>query len=187
MRLATGARQQGPGLLWHRLLNITGFAKPCIPRDFAEGLEGQNPVNVSLTSALENYVRRKVATGLYNNASEVVREALRLMVERETGAHPAPRKTEVAATLKALEPELRARGIASAAVFGSVVRGEARPDSDVDVLVHVDPARSFDLLDLVGVKNLLTDRLGRTVDVVEREALKPRIRDRVLSEAETIF
>ena len=42
-------------------------------------------MNVSLTSALEEYVRRKVATGLYNNASEVIREALRLMVEHETG------------------------------------------------------------------------------------------------------
>jgi len=144
-------------------------------------------VNVSLTSTLEDYVRRKVATGLYNNASEVVREALRSMLERETGAHPTPGKTQVIATLKALEPELRARGIASAAVFGSVVRGDARPDSDVDVLVQVDPAGTFDLFDLVGVQNLLTDRLGRTVDVVEREALKPGIRDRVLREAETVF
>ena len=110
-------------------------------------------MNVSLTLVLEEYVRRKVATGLYNNASEVVREALRLMVERETGGLPAPKKSEVVATLKALEPELRQRGIASAAVFGSVVRGQARPDSDVDVLVDVDPAAQFDLLDLVGVKN----------------------------------
>ena len=144
-------------------------------------------MNVSLTLVLEEYVRRKVATGLYNNASEVVREALRLMVERETGGLPALKKSEVVATLKALEPELRQRGIASAAVFGSVVRGQARPDSDVDVLVDVDPAAQFDLLDLVGVKNLLADRLGRTVDVVEREALKPRIRDSVLAEAETVF
>jgi len=145
-------------------------------------------MNVSLTSALEEYVRRKVATGLYNNASEVVREALRLMVERETGGHSAPKKSQVIAALKALEPELRERGIASAAVFGSVVRGQGRPDSDVDVLVDVDPTASFDLLDLVGVKNLLTDRLGHPVDVVERGGLnKPRIRDSILAEAETIF
>jgi uncharacterized protein len=144
-------------------------------------------MNVSLTSVLEDYVRRKVATGLYNNASEVIRAALRLMVERETGGRTAPKKSEVVATLKALEAELRQRGIASAAVFGSVVRGQARPDSDVDVLVDVDPATQFDLLDLVGVKNLLTDRLGRTVDVVERGGLKPRIRDSILAEAETVF
>jgi putative addiction module CopG family antidote len=136
---------------------------------------------------LEEYVRRKVATGLYNNASEVIREALRLMVEQETGGHSPPNKSAVVATLKALEPELRQRGIASAALFGSVVRGQAQPDSDVDVLVDVDPATPFDLLDLVGVKNLLADRLGRTVDVIERETLKPRIRDSILAEAETVF
>ena len=121
------------------------------------------------------------------NHYEVLREALRSMIERETGGKPAPKKSQVVATLKALEPELRERGIASAAVFGSVVRGQARPDSDVDVLVDIDPAAAFDLLDLVGVKNLLADRLGRAVDVVEKEALKPRIRDNILAEAETVF
>jgi predicted nucleotidyltransferase len=109
------------------------------------------------------------------------------MIDRETGGKPAPKKSQVVATLKALEPELRERGIASAAVFGSVVRGTARHDSDVDVLVDIDPAAAFDLLDLVGVKNLLADRLGRAVDVVEKEALKPRIRDSILAEAETVF
>jgi hypothetical protein len=111
-------------------------------------------MNVSLTSTLEEFVRCKVATGLYNNASEVVREALRSMVERETGGKAAPKKSQVVAALKALEPELRERGISSAAVFGSVVRGQARPDSDGDVLVDIDPAAAFDLLDLVAVKNL---------------------------------
>jgi putative addiction module CopG family antidote len=52
---------------------------------------------------LEEFVRRKVATGLYNNASEVIREALRSMIERETGGKPAPKKSQVIATLKALE------------------------------------------------------------------------------------
>jgi putative addiction module CopG family antidote len=146
-----------------------------------------HPMNVSLTPALEDYVRRKVTTGLYNNASEVIRAALRLMVERETGGHSAPKKSEVVAALKALEPELRKRGIASAAVFGSVVHGQARPDSDVDVLVDIDPDTPFDLLDFVGARNLLADRLGRPVDLVERKALKPGIRDSILAEAETVF
>jgi putative addiction module CopG family antidote len=144
-------------------------------------------MNVSLTSALEEYVRRKIATGFYNNASEVVREALRLMIEHETGGGPVPKKAEVVATLKALEHELRQRGIAAAAVFGSIARDQARADSDVDVLIELDPAAPFDLFDLVGVKNLLADRLGRTVDVVERKALKPRIRDSILAEAEAVF
>ena len=166
---------------------MTKIAKPCSRHQiWVTSGEGPN-MNVSLTSALEEFVRRKVATGLYNNASEVVREALRSMIERETGGKPAPKKSLVVATLKALEPELRQRGISSAAVFGSVVRGQARPDSDVDVLVDIDPAVAFDLLDLVGVRNLLADQFGRAVDVVEKKALKPRIRDSILAEAETVF
>jgi predicted nucleotidyltransferase len=42
-------------------------------------------------------------------------------------------------------------------------------------------------VDLVGIRNLLTDRLGRPVDVVDREALKPQLRDNILAEAETVF
>lgn len=144
-------------------------------------------MDVSLTSALEAYVQCKVASGLYNNASEVIREALRQMVEREADGHSAPTKSEVIATLKSLEPEGRKRRIASAAAFGSVVRGQARSDSDVDVLIDGDPAATFDLLDLVAVNNLLADRLGRAVDVVAKEALKPRLRDGIVAAAETVF
>ena len=49
-------------------------------------------MNVSLTVELEKYVRRKVASGLYNNASEVVREALRLLVEREASPRTRPNR-----------------------------------------------------------------------------------------------
>ena len=44
---------------------------------------------------------------------------------------------------------------------------QARPDSDVDVLIGLDPAARFDLIDLVGVKNLLGDHLGREINVVK--------------------
>lgn len=47
-------------------------------------------MNVSLTPQLEEFVRRKVASGLYNNASEVVREGLRLKIEHEAAAQRAP-------------------------------------------------------------------------------------------------
>ena len=57
----------------------------------------------------------------------------------------------------------------------------------MDVLIAVDPAARFDLFDLVGVKNLISDRLGREVDVVEKESLKPMIRDGILAEAEAVF
>jgi uncharacterized protein len=147
-------------------------------------------VNVSLTPALEEYIRRKVASGLYNNASEVIREALRLLVQRERT--PASKgavasREQLLAELAALQKPLRQRGVDSLALFGSFVRGDARPDSDVDVLIDVAPNVRFSLVDLVGVKDFLEDRLGRPVDVVTQEGLEPLIRDRVLREAEPVF
>jgi putative addiction module CopG family antidote len=149
-------------------------------------------MNVSLTAELEKYVRRKVASGLYNNASEVIREALRLHVESERVPptrrnRESPRKDEVVAELAALEKPLRQRGLTSLALFGSAVRSTARPDSDIDVLVDVAPDAQFSLIDLVAVKDFLEDHLGRRVDVVTRGGLEPAIRDRVLREAQAVF
>jgi hypothetical protein len=149
-------------------------------------------MNVSLTPKLEEIVRRKVASGLYNNASEVIREALRLLVERD-GAGDGVRtgtpfgKREMRARLAALEKPLRERGITSLALFGSVVHGDARPDSDVDVLIDIAPAARFSLVDLVSVKKFLEERLGREVDVVTRQGIDPAVSERVFREAETVF
>jgi putative addiction module CopG family antidote len=146
-------------------------------------------MNVSLTPKLDAFIRRKVASGLYNNASEVVRAALRLLVAREGAAVAAgpPDRDAMRVALGALEQPLRARGVASLALFGSVVRGDARPDSDVDVLVDIDPRARFSLVDLVSVKNFLAEQLGREVDVVTRDGIEPGIRDRVFAEAERVF
>ena len=66
-------------------------------------------------------------------------------------------------------------------VFGSVTRGEAGPDSHVDILVNLNPGRS--LLDIVAIKQDLEDLLGRKVDVVTEAAISPYIREQVLKEA----
>jgi predicted nucleotidyltransferase len=72
-------------------------------------------------------------------------------------------------------------GARNVRVFGSVARGDAGPDSDVDFLVEMDADRS--LLDHVGLVQDLEDHLGRKVDVVSDRALHWFIRDRVLAEA----
>jgi hypothetical protein len=72
-------------------------------------------------------------------------------------------------------------GARNVRIFGSVARGEARPDSDVDVLVELEPGRS--LFDLGGLLIELQDLLGRRVDVVTEQGLRPRLRERVLREA----
>ena len=73
------------------------------------------------------------------------------------------------------------RGAYNVRVFGSVARGEAGPDSDVDFLVELEPSRS--LLDLGGLLMDLQDLLECEVDVLTEAGLRDRIRQRVLSEA----
>jgi uncharacterized protein len=89
--------------------------------------------------------------------------------------------------LAALETSLRERGVTALALFGSTARGTYRPDSDVDVLVDVDPDFKFSLVDLVSVKHFLEDALECEVDVVIREGLNPAIRDQVIGEARAVF
>ncbi len=91
-------------------------------------------MNVSLTPELEKYVRQKVASGLYNNASEVIREALRAFLARDSASGGSlvkkpSTKDDVFTRLAALEKPLRERGLKSLAVFGSVARGTARSNS----------------------------------------------------------
>lgn len=79
-------------------------------------------------------------------------------------------------------PELSERfGVSSLRLFGSRVRDDARPDSDIDVLVvfHSVPG----LLRSIELENHLSDLLGMQVDLVMEDALKPYIKDRVLREA----
>ena len=66
-------------------------------------------------------------------------------------------------------------------VFGSVVRGEAREDSDIDLLVDFLPGTT--LLDQVGLIDALSTALGRKVDIVSERALNKYLRQRVLQEA----
>jgi len=73
------------------------------------------------------------------------------------------------------------RGARNVRLFGSVARGEADVQSDVDILVDMEPGRS--LLDLGGLWWELNELLGLKVDVVTANGLRERIRERVLSEA----
>jgi len=84
-------------------------------------------------------------------------------------------------------PALRACGVTGLHVFGSVARGDPRPTSDVDLMVDYEPNSKFNLIDLAGVHRRLSERLGTNVDVVTRDGIHRRIRDRVLKEAVKVF
>ncbi len=72
-------------------------------------------------------------------------------------------------------------------LFGSAARGEMRADSDIDMLVEYSTEARPSLLDLIAMKNELSDLLGRPVDLGVKRALKPRFRDRILAEAQVIY
>lgn len=98
----------------------------------------------------------------------------------------------MATTLAELVKEKRADILALAAkhgarnvrVFGSVARGDADQQSDIDFLVQMEPGRS--LLDLGGLQYDLEQLLGCRVDVVTEQGLKARLREEILSEAVTL-
>ena len=73
------------------------------------------------------------------------------------------------------------RGARNVRVFGSAARGEAREDSDIDLLVDVESGRS--LLDVVGLWLDLQELLGRKVDLVTEGGVNPHLREKILSEA----
>ena len=97
-------------------------------------------------------------------------------------ASPAPDAETVLATLRGLLPQLGARyGVTTLALFGSVARGDARPTSDIDLLVTFD--QPIGLIRFGQLEAELEDHLGRRVDLVEPEALHPALRDHILVEA----
>jgi uncharacterized protein len=81
----------------------------------------------------------------------------------------------------------RANGIRSLALFGSVLRADFRPDSDVDVLVEFEPARHIGLMEYGRIQQDLEVIFGRKVDLVPKKGLKPIIRDSVLATSETVY
>jgi len=93
---------------------------------------------------------------------------------------------EAFARLTQVAPQLRERGVTHLAVFGSVARGDGGEASDLDVLIKLaDRYKSFDTL--MDIKFLLEDLFPETkVDLVLEDALKPAIRERILSEARDV-
>jgi len=84
-----------------------------------------------------------------------------------------------------ITPILQQYGITKAAIFGSLAKGEAKTSSDVDILVEIKSDAS--LLDFVGIKLELEEALGRKVDLVEYDTIKPIIKEKILAEQVVIL
>ncbi len=89
--------------------------------------------------------------------------------------------------LRRHQNDLRARGIVHAALFGSVARGEATSASDLDVLIELDPELKLDIFAYAGLKRYVAELFEGHVDVVNKDALRPHLRQPVSTDAVYAF
>lgn len=86
---------------------------------------------------------------------------------------------------KKLVSFLTKQGAKKIGLFGSVARGEERPDSDIDVLVEFNEIKS--LFEMVGIELDLADILGKKIDLVTEGSLSPYIKDKVMKDLVVIY
>jgi uncharacterized protein len=78
-------------------------------------------------------------------------------------------------------------GIRRLALFGSVLRGDFRPESDIDVLVEFEPGHVIGLIRLAGIERELSEILGRKADLRTPDDLSRYFRDKVMKNAEVLY
>ncbi|MBP1291882.1 MULTISPECIES: nucleotidyltransferase family protein [Bradyrhizobium] len=81
------------------------------------------------------------------------------------------------------EQALRGRGVMHAALFGSVARGDRRADSDIDIMIEIDPGARLTVFDYMDIKEYISGLFEGPVDVVNRDALKPYVRPAATADA----
>lgn len=96
-------------------------------------------------------------------------------------------REQIIARLREHEAELKARGVAHAALFGSRARGDHRPDSDIDIMIELEPDAPIGLWEYVGLKDYIAGFFDGAVDVVSREGLKPYVRPSATADATYVF
>jgi uncharacterized protein len=96
-------------------------------------------------------------------------------------------REEIIATIQNNATALRAEGVAKLAIFGSRVRGDNRPDSDIDVLVEVEPDASFSVLNLIGVQHIIENATGIPAQATMRRSIPPRFAERIADDIVEVF
>ena len=95
--------------------------------------------------------------------------------------------SEIIAQLRGNADAIRAMGATSLYLFGSIALDKGGADSDLDLFIDYDPARRFSLLDLVGIKQLLEERMSADIDITTRDSLHPMLKDDIERPGSRIF
>ena len=95
-----------------------------------------------------------------------------------------PTLNEIRQILTQKKPILAKAGIKEIGVFGSFVRGEQKPESDLDILIDIERPASLDLLTLITLEQELSEDLGVSVDLVLKSMLRPALGRTILSEVQ---
>jgi|ERR1700680_661025 uncharacterized protein len=93
----------------------------------------------------------------------------------------------ILARLRELAPAIKAEGVTKLAIFGSRARGDARPDSDLYVLVETTARGAAPSFDMFKVMHLIEDGTGLRVQISQRDLLKPRIAERIADDVIEVF
>ena len=137
--------------------------------------------------------RRRPQRGRPNVIEIVVRvpadkvDAVRTYAGRISRRRQPITRDEVVERLRAHSDVLERFGVSSLALFGSVVRDEAKPTSDIDLMVSFFPGQPGGLFRYVELKQALEGLLGRPVDLITSGNIKPRLRNRILAECLTVY
>jgi predicted nucleotidyltransferase len=96
-------------------------------------------------------------------------------------------RNEIIETIRNNAEALKAEGVTKLAIFGSRVRGDNQPDSDLDVLVEVAADASFSLLNLIGVQHIIGDATGLQAQATMRRSIPPRFAERIADDIVEVF
>jgi predicted nucleotidyltransferase len=96
-------------------------------------------------------------------------------------------RNEVIERLQRNADAIKGMGATSLYLFGSAARDDAQPDSDLDLFIDYDPARRLSLIDLVGIKQFLEEKMSTEIDITTRDSLHPMLKAEIEQSAVRVF